>query len=150
MLLRRMWFVVPAVALALAACGDDTIGPGELKQADIAGNWTVKSAVYKEINSSRKVDLIDDLHYTGTAIVNDAGGFSQTFTTPVGPTTRTGLMTVTTAGVTLTPDGQAPRPVQVSLKGNTLTIVEQNVEFDVNNDGTPDRTDYTQTWEKKQ
>lgn len=149
MSVRRMWFAVPAVALVLAACGSDTIGPGELTQAQVSGNWTVKHAVYQEINSSRKTDLIDDLHYTGSVVVNDAGQYSEVFTTPVGPTTRTGLMTVTSAGVTLTPDGQAPRPVQVTLNGSTLTIVEQNVDFDVDGDGTPDRTDYTQTWEKK-
>jgi hypothetical protein len=147
-----MLFAATAAA-ALAACGDDTIGPSDLTQADLQGNWKVTSFEYtKDGDDSKHYDLVKDGGYNITAIVQANGAYTLTFNhAGVPTTTETGTITAAGGTVTLTRSGGAqPQAINdLTLEGNTLTFKDENQQYDFDNDNTAEAADLQLVWEKQ-
>ena len=151
--LQRFPLVLPLVAALAAGCGSDTIGPNDLTVDDLVGTWTVTKLEYtSDANRGTSKDLIKDNGATGTITVNANGTYTYTLTAP-GPIsqTTTGTFTVQNGAVIDSPTGQAPHTTTVTRTGDTITIVDESVTFDFdNNPNTPPTgADLTTVWQKQ-
>lgn len=130
-------------ALALGACGDDPIGPGEIELADLVGTWRVTQAEFRQDNGDDTYDLIDDGNASGTLTITNAGGGAYTlaFTASGGFTlTETGTIQVSDNAVTFTPTGGVAESVtNIEVSDDGMSIFFENATWDFNEDG--DETD---------
>jgi hypothetical protein len=152
MSLRRFSLVVPALAMLAAACGSDALGPADITQTDLQGNWKVTSYEYvKDGDTGKHFDLVKDGDYTINAIVQANGAYTLTFNHAGVPTTNeTGVLTVANSAVTLARSGQAAQPLNtLSLEGKTLTFTDESASYDFGNTGTVQAADLHVTWEKQ-
>jgi hypothetical protein len=152
MRLKNALHLAPLVAALAAGCGSDTIGPADLQLSDLVGTWNVTKIEYtSDANRGTKRDLIADNGATGTITVNANGTYTYTLTAP-GPITQTttGIFTVQNGVVLDNPTGQAQHTTVVSRTGDTITISDESVTFDFdNNAGTPPTAaDVTIVWKK--
>ena len=152
MRLKHTLYLVPAVAALAAGCGSDTIGPNDLQLSDLVGTWTVTKIEYtSDANRGTKKDLIADNGATGTITVSANGTYTYTLTAP-GPITQTttGTFTVQNGSVIDTPTGQAQHTTVVTRTGDTVTITDESVTFDFDNNAStpPTAADVTIVWKK--
>ena len=153
MRVKHTIFALPLAAALAAGCGSDTIGPNELQLSDLVGTWTVTKVEYtSDANRNTKRDLIADLGATGTITVSANGTYTYTLTAP-GPITQTttGTFTVQNGNVIDSPTGQTAHTTVVSRTGDTVTITDESVTFDFDNnpDTPPDAADVTIVWQKQ-
>jgi VCBS repeat-containing protein len=151
MRLKHALHIIPLAAALAAGCGSDTIGPADLQLSDLVGTWTITKIEYtSDANRGTKRDLISDNGATGTITVNANGTYTYTLTAP-GPITQTttGTFTVQNGVVLDNPTGQAQHTTVVSRSGDTVTITDESVNFDFdNNPDTPNAADVTIVWKK--
>jgi len=153
MRVKHTIFALPLVAVLAAGCGSDTIGPSQLQLSDLVGTWTVTKIEYtSDANRNTKRDLIADNGATGTITVSANGTYTYTLTAP-GPITQTttGTFTVQNGNVIDSPTGQTPHTTVVSRTGDTVTIVDESVTFDFDNNSAtpPTAADVTIVWKKQ-
>jgi VCBS repeat-containing protein len=153
MRVKHTIFALPLVAALAAGCGSDTIGPSDLQLSDLVGTWTVTKIEYtSDANRNTKRDLIADNGATGTITVSANGTYTYTLTAP-GPITQTttGTFTVQNGNVIDSPTGQTPHTTVVSRTGDTVTIVDESVTFDFDNNSAtpPTAADVTIVWKKQ-
>jgi hypothetical protein len=147
-----MSFVIPAFAMLAAACGSDAVGPADITQADLQGNWNVSNYEYvKDGDTGKHYDLVKDGGYTISAVVQANGAYTLTFNHAGVPTTNeTGVITVANGGVTLARAGQPAQPINtLSLDGSTLTMTDESAAFDFGNTGTSQPSDLHVTMQKQ-
>jgi VCBS repeat-containing protein len=151
MRLKQALHLVPLAAAFAAGCGSDTIGPADLQLSDLVGTWNVTKIEYtSDANRGTKRDLIADNGATGTITVNANGSYTYTLTAP-GPITQTttGTFTVQNGVVLDNPTGQAQHSTLVTRSGDTVTIIDETVTFDFdNNPDTNNNADVTIVWKK--
>ena len=149
---RRLLAAALAVPLLLgaAACGDDEVGPGEWTIDDLVGTWVVTQLEYTaDDDSDQTFDVIEE-GTTGTITINSNGNYTLTLSAP-GPitNTQTGTFTIDEEGNVV--DSNEPGDLDISRSGDTITIRDESVTFDFDEDPeTPDEgADLVMVWEKQ-
>ena len=138
------WFAVLgalAVVPAVACGGDDDdngTGPGGITLADLTGTWDATQVEFVDLsNPLFRVDMVA-LGGSLVLTVEANGDYTATVEFPgEQPETETGTVTLSGNVVELNVDG-VPESVEfdITLVGNTLTMVTESEEFDFDGDGT--------------
>lgn len=144
MLAGRGAALVVLLGLALASCGDKGTAP---KPAELAGTWTATKAEYvSRTTPPETVDLVGDLGGTVTLTLTEAQAFTYIEAVPgAEPDTVTGTWRVegdVGDQLSLSPAG-VPWSIMFDMyfSGNTLRLTDGDVEYDFDEDGTPDAAD---------
>lgn len=152
MQVRSKWFALPLVAVVLAGCGSDKLGPGEIELSDLQGTWNVTQAQYvADADQGKKYDLIKDQGATGTATVQSNGKFTINYVAGGFTRADSGTIQVTDNGLILNYFGQATQPVSnIEINGDKLTMTVEVVQFDFPNDdvNTPVSANVNYVWQK--
>ena len=138
--MRAAWVVLAATTLlcTLAGCGgDDSSGP---EPAQITGDWIATRIEYVSRPAGSAVELVA-LGGTGTLTL-DADESFRLVVTPFAEAARTTEGTWALGGdiLSLTPLGMPfSWQFDVALSGDTLGLGGASVEYDFDEDGTPDQ-----------
>lgn len=122
-----------ALTVAAGACGGDSVGPGEFTIADLEGTWTITRYEFTADASDDEFDLIGDGR-TGRIVVTGNGNYTMTITAPGLSQTTTGTFTIDDEGNVV--DSNATGDIVVNREGDTITIRDENAEFDFDEDDT--------------
>lgn len=120
-----------SLTLAVGACGSESVGPGEFTIADLEGAWTITRFEFTADASDDEFDLIGDGR-TGRIVINPNGNYTMTFTAPGLTQTTTGTFTIDDEGNVV--DSNAIADIEVTREGDTITIRDENAEFDFDED----------------
>ncbi len=136
-LLRTL--VAPLLAVTFVVGCDDSIGPDSTPEeiaAALAGTWSATSFVFtSKANSADTYDLIGEGGSFSLTITAD-GSYSGSFTGAGENETFSGTYVAQGTNLILTDDQDpTPDPVAFTLSGNTLTIIDDDEEFDFDDDG---------------
>ena len=139
-----------ALGLGAAACGDDEVGPGEWTIEDLQGTWVITQLEYTaDDDNNETFDVIDE-GTTGTIVINGNGSYTLTLSAP-GPitNTQTGTFNIDDNGNVV--DSNEPGTLNISRSGDTITIRDESVTFDFDEDPeTPEEgADLVMVWEKQ-
>lgn len=139
-----------AVGLGAAACGDDEVGPGEWTIEDLQGTWVITQLEYTaDDDNDQTFDVIDE-GTSGSIVINGNGNYTLTLSAP-GPITNTttGTFTIDESGNVV--DSNEGGTIRITRSGDTITIVDEDVTFDFDDDPeTPDEdADLVMVWEKE-
>lgn len=138
--MRTGWRIGTAAMLlcAMAGCSEDKSAGPEPEQ--ITGVWNATKVEYVSRPGGTAVDLIA-LGGTGTLTLNDNGTF-RLVVTPFAEASRTTEGTWALSGdmLSLTPLGMPfAWQFDVAFSGDSLGLGGASVEYDFNEDGTPDQ-----------
>jgi filamentous hemagglutinin family protein len=153
MQVRNKLFMVPLALAALAGCGDDPLGAGDLELADLQGTWTVQSAEYTADSGDDQYDLIADGDATGTATVSPAGAYTVVYQVNQFTSNYSGTIALGDQSATLTltsPSGVTVNGgADIELDGDQLTIRFENARYDFEDDDQGEvNADLVWVWQK--
>lgn len=155
MQVRQKLFAVSFALAALAGCGDDPIGVGDLQLSDLEGTWTVRQQEYTSDDGDNQEDLIGD-QTTGTATVLANGQYTVTLQTNQFTANYTGTISLGDQTATLTlvsppASTSTSGTADLELDGDLLTVRFENARYDFEDDDTTGdvNADLVWVWEKQ-
>ena len=142
--------VVSALLLGTAACGSDSVGPGEWTLEDLQGTWTITRLEYSaDPPEDETFDLIDE-GQTATIVVDGNGNYTLTQTVQgLPPVVVTGVFSIDENGNVV--DSNEAGIADITRDGDTITLRDESVTFDFdNNPETPETgADLVMEWERQ-
>lgn len=118
--------------VALVGCGDATgLDPG-----DVAGTWTAQTWTFTNLaNTSQTVEIIS-LGAAFSLTLREDSTFTATITLGADVSTDSGTYATTAATITISESGEgSPETFGVVRDGNTMTLTDNNSDFDFNVEG---------------
>ncbi|HEX6644732.1 MAG TPA: hypothetical protein VF037_08640 [Gemmatimonadales bacterium] len=138
-----------SLAIGVAACGDDEVGPGEWTIDDLQGTWTITQLEYTADDDPEETFDVIDEGTTGTIVINGNGNYTLTLRAP-GPitSTTTGTFTIDEEGNVV--DSNEAGTLNITRSGDTITIRDESVTFDFDDDPetADEQADLVMVWEK--
>ena len=158
--MRSSWLKRPGRAAALAvasarllgtaACGSDSVGPGEWTLEDLQGTWTITRLEYSaDPPEDETFDLIDE-GQTATIVVDGNGNYTLTQTVQgLPPVVVTGVFSIDENGNVV--DSNEAGIADITRDGDTITLRDESVTFDFDNDPETPETgaDLVMEWERQ-
>ena len=142
--------VVSALLLGTAACGSDSVGPGEWTLEDLQGTWTITRLEYSaDPPEDETFDLIDE-GQTATIVVDGNGNYTLTQTVQgLPPVVVTGDFSIDENGNVV--DSNEAGIADITRDGDTITLRDESVTFDFDNDPETPETgaDLVMEWERQ-
>ena len=142
--------VVSALLLGTAACGSDSVGPGEWTLEDLQGTWTITRLEYSaDPPEDETFDLID-VGQTATIVVDGNGNYTLTQTVQgLPPVVVTGVFSIDENGNVV--DSNEAGIADITRDGDTITLRDESVTFDFDNDPETPETgaDLVMEWQKQ-
>ena len=148
----RVTLVVLVAAAALAAaCGGSDGGssgsPTGPSGSSLVGTWKASRAEFVGVaNPSQRVEIVS-LGVSVTLALQGGGAYTLTIAEPnLPPEVATGAWTASRDVLRLTPAGMSwSHEFDMTLDGNTLTLLNATFEFDVNGDDRDDQAKLNMT-----
>ena len=142
--------VVSALLLGTAACGSDSVGPGEWTLEDLQGTWTITRLEYSaDPPEDETFDLIDE-GQTATIVVDGNGNYTLTQNVQgLPPVVITGVFSIDENGNVV--DSNEAGIADITRDGDTITLRDESVTFDFDNDPETPETgaDLVMEWERQ-
>lgn len=142
--------VASALLLGTAACGSDSVGPGEWTLEDLQGTWTITRLEYSaDPPEDETFDLIDE-GQTATIVVDGNGNYTLTQTVQgLPPVVVTGDFSIDENGNVV--DSNEAGIADITRDGDTITLRDESVTFDFDNDPETPETgaDLVMEWERQ-
>jgi hypothetical protein len=140
-----------AVALLLGTgCSGDEVGPGEWTLEDLQGTWTITRLEYTADPPEDDVfDLIEE-GQTATIVVDGNGNYTLTQTVQgLPPVVVTGVFSIDENGNVV--DSNEAGIADITRDGDTITLRDESVTFDFDNDPETPETgaDLVMEWERQ-
>jgi hypothetical protein len=139
-----------ALVLGAAACGGDEVGPGEWTLEDLQGTWIITRFEFTADPPDDEVfDAIDN-GQTATIVIDGNGNYTLTRTVQgLPPNVETGTFSIDGSGNVI--DSNEPGIVDIRRDGDTITVRDESVTFDFDNDQLTAETgaDLLMEWEKQ-
>jgi hypothetical protein len=140
-----------AVALLLGTgCSGDEVGPGEWTLEDLQGTWTITRLEYTADPPEDDVfDLIEE-GQTATIVVDGNGNYTLTQTVQgLPPVVVTGVFSIDENGNV--GDSNEAGIADITRDGDTITLRDESVTFDFDNDPETPETgaDLVMEWERQ-
>ena len=140
-----------AVALLLGTgCSGDEVGPGEWTLEDLQGTWTITRLEYAADPPEDDVfDLIEE-GQTATIVVDGNGNYTLTQTVQgLPPVVVTGVFSIDENGNVV--DSNEAGIADITRDGDTITLRDESVTFDFDNDPETPETgaDLVMEWERQ-
>lgn len=142
--------VASALLLGTAACGSDSVGPGEWTLEDLQGTWTITRLEYTADPPDDEVfDLIDE-GQAATIVVDGNGNYTLTQTVQgLPPVVVTGVFSIDENGNVV--DSNEAGIADITRDGDTITLRDESVTFDFDNDPETPETgaDLVMEWDRQ-
>ncbi len=142
--------VASALLLGTAACGSDSVGPGEWTLEDLQGTWTITRLEYSaDPPEDETFDLIDE-GQTATIVVDGNGNYTLTQNVQgLPPVVITGVFSIDENGNVV--DSNEAGIADITRDGDTITLRDESVTFDFDNDPETPETgaDLVMEWERQ-
>lgn len=142
--------VASALLLGTAACGSDSVGPGEWTLEDLQGTWTITRLEYSaDPPEDETFDLIDE-GQTATIVVDGNGNYTLTQNVQgLPPVVITGVFSIDESGNVV--DSNEAGIADITRDGDTITLRDESVTFDFDNDPETPETgaDLVMEWERQ-
>ena len=142
--------VASALLLGTAACGGDSVGPGEWTLEDLQGTWTITRLEYSaDPPEDETFDLIDE-GQTATIVVDGNGNYTLTQNVQgLPPVVITGVFSIDENGNVV--DSNEAGIADITRDGDTITLRDESVTFDFDNDPETPETgaDLVMEWERQ-
>jgi len=153
--MRSSWHKRTAMAVAVAlllgtGCSGDEVGPGEWTLEDLQGTWTITRLEYAADPPEDDVfDLIEE-GQTATIVVDGNGNYTLTQTVQgLPPVVVTGVFSIDENGNVV--DSNEAGIADITRDGDTITLRDESVTFDFDNDPETPETgaDLVMEWERQ-